>query len=135
MAYDVLTTDEFDAWFDGLTANERRRLAPKIDRLEERGPMLDYPESSSIRGSTHGAKMRELRIQIGREPFRILYAFDVLQRGVLLLGGNKVGDEKQWYKQNVPIADRLFGAHQEKAIAEKKALEDAVKRSQKKGGK
>lgn len=84
MAYDVLTTDEFDAWFDGLTDQERRRLAPKIDRLEERGPTLDYPESSSIRGSAHGAKMRELRIQIDKEPFRILYAFDVLQRAVLL---------------------------------------------------
>lgn len=83
----------------------------------------------------HGAKMRELRIQIDKEPFRVLYAFDVLQRAVLLLGGNKVGDEKQWYKQNVPIADRLFTLHQDKAIAEKQALEEALKKSKKKGGK
>ncbi|MBW4505034.1 MAG: type II toxin-antitoxin system RelE/ParE family toxin [Scytonematopsis contorta HA4267-MV1] len=51
--------------------------------------------------------MRELRIQIKGEPYRILYAFDPRRVAVLLLGGNKGGNDL-WYEENIPKADKLY---------------------------
>jgi hypothetical protein len=54
--------------------------------------------------------MRELRVQIGGEPYRIFYAFDPRRAAILLVGGNKGGDD-QFYARMVPIADRVYGEH------------------------
>lgn len=54
--------------------------------------------------------MRELRVQHAGKPHRILYAFDPRRTAILLIGGNKVGDER-WYVKYVPIADRLYKEH------------------------
>jgi hypothetical protein len=51
--------------------------------------------------------MRELRVQSGGEPFRIFYAFDPRRTAILLIGGNKVGDDR-FYETTIPIADRLY---------------------------
>jgi hypothetical protein len=42
----------------------------------------------------------------------VLYAFDPRRVAVLLLGGDKTGDD-QWYDEFVPAADRLYDAHLE----------------------
>ena len=54
--------------------------------------------------------MRELRTQSAGRPLRTLYAFDPLRSAILLLGGEKAGDDR-WYEKFVPIADRLFERH------------------------
>ena len=54
--------------------------------------------------------MRELRIQHGGNPYRILYAFDPRRRALLLIGGKKKGTNR-WYETYVPIADRLYDEH------------------------
>jgi hypothetical protein len=41
---------------------------------------------------------------------RTLYAFDPLRTGILLIGGDKTGDDR-WYEKFVPVADRLFRQH------------------------
>lgn len=51
--------------------------------------------------------MRELRIQHGGRPFRVLYAFDPRRAAILLLGGDKTGNDL-WYDENVPRADALY---------------------------
>jgi len=51
--------------------------------------------------------MRELRIQVRGRPFRVLYAFDPRRAALLLIGGDKTGNDR-WYKEFVPIADRLY---------------------------
>jgi hypothetical protein len=56
--------------------------------------------------------MRELRIQHQGRPFRVLYAFDPRRAAILLIGGDKTGNER-WYDEFVPIADRLYDAHLE----------------------
>jgi hypothetical protein len=94
-----------------LGETERERIGVKVDLLELSGPQLGYPHSSDIRGSRH-SHMRELRIQVSGEPYRVLYAFDPRRMGILLLGGNKIGDDK-WYEKNVARADRLYDEHLE----------------------
>lgn len=40
----------------------------------------------------------------------MVYAFDPQRTAILLLGGDKTGDNR-WYETKVPIADRLFELH------------------------
>jgi hypothetical protein len=49
---------------------------------------------------------RVARTAPGR-PYRVLYAFDPQRNAVLLVGGDKTGNE-QWYETFVPLADRLY---------------------------
>ncbi len=54
--------------------------------------------------------MRELRVQSGGNPFRIFYAFDPRRAAILLIGGDKTGQDR-FYEEFVPIADRLYDEH------------------------
>jgi hypothetical protein len=56
--------------------------------------------------------MRELRVQHAGDPYRVLYAFDPRRCAILLIGGNKTGNDR-WYEEFVPKADRLFDEHLE----------------------
>ncbi len=56
--------------------------------------------------------MRELRVQHKGRPLRILYAFDPRRMAMLLIGGDKTGNNR-WYEQFVPIADNLYDGHLE----------------------
>ena len=74
--------------------------------LRQSGPSLRFPFSSGIMTSKH-SHMRELRVQHGGQPYRVLYAFDPHRTAILLIGGNKAGDDR-WYESFVPLADRLY---------------------------
>lgn len=107
--WEVEYTDEFESWWSSLTENEQVSIAASVQLLEDRGPSLGFPHSSGINGSKHG-HMRELRTQHDGNPFRTLYAFDPRRAAILLIGGDKTGDDR-WYTTNVPIADRLYDEH------------------------
>ena len=104
MAYDVEYTDEFREWWNELTGVEQDRVERSVDRLVERGWLLDRPHTSKIFSSRHG-NMRELRVP-GSIPLRIFYAFDPRRSAILLIGGNKAGNQR-FYEEYVPVADRL----------------------------
>jgi len=106
MAYNVEYTDEFERWWASLSEAEHISIDASVTLLEVKGPHLPFPYSSGINGSKH-SRMRELRIQHKGDPYRIIYAFDPRQTGILLIGGNKVGDDA-WYDKHVPIADKLY---------------------------
>ena len=42
----------------------------------------------------------------------MLYAFDPRRSAILLLGGDKTGNDR-WYAENVPEADHRYDAHLE----------------------
>ncbi len=111
MTWDVEYTDEFGDWWESLTAEEQESIAVSVCLLEDRGPSLGFPHSSAINGSRHG-HMRELRTQHNGRPIRTLYAFDPRRSAILLIGGDKTGDNR-WYEINVPLADRLYDEHLE----------------------
>jgi hypothetical protein len=56
--------------------------------------------------------MRELRTQSAGQPSRTLYAFDPRRIAILLIGGDKTGNDR-WYETHIPIADRLYDEHLE----------------------
>ena len=109
MILEIEYTEEFGDWWSRLSEEEQVSIAASVQLLEERGPNLGFPHSSGINGSKH-AHMRELRTQHAGRPFRTLYAFDPRRNAILLLGGDKTGDDR-WYEVNVPVADRLYDEH------------------------
>lgn len=109
MSWDVEFTDEFEDWWVGLSEGEQDDIDAAVGLLEEKGPSLPFPFSSGISGSRHG-HMRELRVQHGGEPYRVLYAFDPRRCAILLIGGNKTGQDR-WYESMVPRADRIYDEH------------------------
>ena len=81
-----------------MSESEQGKVDARVSLLIERGPNLGFPE------------MRELRAQAGGDPLRMLYAFDPRRTAILLVAGDKTGDDR-WYETNVPVADRLFERH------------------------
>ncbi|BAZ17220.1 hypothetical protein NIES4071_90980 [Calothrix sp. NIES-4071] len=106
MAYEVEYTNEFYQWWVTLDTQAQASIDATVMQLEEKGPLLAFPYSSGIKASRH-EQMRELRVQHKGEPYRILYAFDPRRVAVILLGGNKVGNDR-WYEENIPKADKLY---------------------------
>ena len=54
--------------------------------------------------------MKELRTQSWGRPLRTLYAFDPRRCAILLIGGDKTGDDR-FYEKMIPLADRLYDEH------------------------
>jgi hypothetical protein len=52
--------------------------------------------------------MKELSIQSRGDPIRAFFAFDPARTGIVLCAGNKVGNEKCFYDEMLPVADREF---------------------------
>jgi hypothetical protein len=107
--WEIEYTEEFENWWNTLDESEQEDVDSCVGLLMKEGPGLPFPFSSGITGSKH-KHMRELRIQHKGQPYRVLYAFNPKRVAILLLGGNKTGDDR-WYKRNVPIADKLYDDH------------------------
>ncbi len=119
MEWEVGYTDEFGQWWETLGEAEQVDIAAVVELLELKGPRLPFPHSSGINGSTH-AHMRELRIQHAGRSYRTFYAFDPRRVAILLLGGDKTGNDR-WYVENVPLADKLYDEHLEAIEKEAKS--------------
>jgi hypothetical protein len=118
MPFEVEYTDEFGDWWDTLSEHEQDDVAATVVLLADKGPTLPFPYSSGIDDSKH-SHMRELRIQHAGKPYRVLYAFDPRRTAILLIGGDKTGNER-WYKEFVPLADALYDQHVEELKKEGK---------------
>lgn len=109
MSWEIEYTDEFEQWWETLSIEEQISIAASVELLESFGTNLKFQHSSGINGSKHD-HMRELRTQHQGRPYRTLYAFDPRRTAILLLAGDKTGDDR-WYDVNVPIADKLYDEH------------------------
>ena len=118
MEWDVEFTDEFGEWWNDLTSAEQEDINASVILLQRLGPNLRFPYSSAIESSTH-THMRELRIQHKGRPYRILYTFDPRRVLILLIGGDKTGNDR-WYETFVPIADKLYTEHLKQLKRERK---------------
>ncbi len=109
LVWEVEGIDEFVDWFVRLDDAEQVSVGRVVDLLVQHGPALPFPCSSGVEGSRHG-KMRELGIQHRGRPYRVLYSFDPRRAAILLLGGDKTGNNR-WYEENVPKEDVLFDGY------------------------
>jgi hypothetical protein len=91
-----------------LGERDRAQLRAAFEALERHGPTLGRPLADRVSGSRHH-HMKELRPQLGN--IRVLFAFDPNRRATILLGGDKGGEWNDWYRKQVPRADRLYDQH------------------------
>jgi hypothetical protein len=102
---EVLGTDEFEEWFLGLNTADARAVVRGVGLLEAKGIALGFPHSSALEGSRYA--LRELRVQSLGRPLRIIYAFDPQRQAVLILGGDKTGDDR-FYAWLIPKAEVIW---------------------------
>ena len=109
MEWEIEFTDEFERWWNALSEDEQVDVNAKVMLLQRFGPALRRPHTDVIASSRHN-HMKELIIQHAGRPYRALYAFDPRRCAMLLIGGDKTGDDR-WYETFVPIADKLYDEH------------------------
>ncbi len=99
------------AWLISLDQNSYEQVIAALELLAERGPTLGRPLVDSVVGSQH-RNMKELRPgSSGRSELRVLFAFDPDRRAILLAGGDKAGNWRNWYRANIPLADKRLTEH------------------------
>lgn len=111
MPWELELTDECVGWFEELDDEERLSLAKGFGLLEQHGPSLARPYADKVQGSQH-TNMKELRVQHQGRPYRVLFCFDPRRIGILLIGGDKTGNNR-WYDEYVPKADEIYSQYLE----------------------
>jgi hypothetical protein len=107
MRWKTERTNDFEEWWETLTGAEQRQALSAIEALERSGPRTGRPFADSVHGSLY-PNMKELR---ANETIRIFFAFDPRRIGILLIGGDKAGKTRRFYRQTVSRADKIYGAH------------------------
>jgi hypothetical protein len=111
VSWSVKVTEEYAAWFTALIKDDlasATQVAQAVAALREEGPALGRPLVDRIQGSKIH-HLKELRPgSAGRSEIRVLFVFDPTRSALLLLGGDKAGNWKRWYKENVAIAEQLY---------------------------
>jgi hypothetical protein len=107
MRWGTERTDEFEKWWETLTEREKRQVSASIEKVEVVGPGAGRPFVDSVKGSKH-SNMKELR---ATPTIRIFFAFDPRRVGILLIGGDKAGRTKRFYRQMISKADQIYDAH------------------------
>jgi hypothetical protein len=106
LVWNVEYTDEFGQWWETLTSAEQSSLEAGVRLLEQFGPSLSRPFADTVKGSRH-SNMKELRTQCKGRPLRTFFAFDPRRSAILLIGGDKTGDDR-FYDRMTPLADKLY---------------------------
>src|SRR5262249_2604032 len=102
---EVIATDEFVEWYRSLGDAQREQVRRYVDLLEAKGLALGFPYSSQIKGAKYA--FRELRPTAGRDELRVYYAFDPRRQAVVLIGGNKSGNDR-FYEEMTPKAEKIW---------------------------
>src|ERR1051325_7100662 len=100
-------------WGSPTSSEEQASVRAYVKLLEEYGVAVKHPYCSGVETSRHD-HMREC---VGR-PYRVLYSFDPRRTAMLLIAGDKTGNDR-WYGTFVPMADRIYSGHLEQLHKER----------------
>ena len=113
MTWIVRLHREFAAEVEDLPVPVVGALAFAIRLLGEIGPGLGRPTADTLKGSRH-ANMKELRFSAAGGVWRIAFAFDPERSAVLLVAGNKSGQESgRFYRDLIRRADARMDSYLE----------------------
>ena len=120
MKVEVIATDEFVAWWsDPAQVDDqcKKAIYAAVELLEREGVALRFPYQNAIEGSKYA--FRELRKAAGPHVLRIIYAFDPDRDAVLIIGGDKAGDNR-FYERIIPKAETIWEQYLREREVEKK---------------
>jgi hypothetical protein len=110
MQWTVVLADEFEEEFDALHPDVQDELLSRLKLLEQFGPNLGRPNADTLYHSSF-PNMKELRFQLDG-VWRFAFAFDTQRQAVILIGGNKEGENQdRFYRDLIKQADERFGNH------------------------
>ena len=111
MAWEVDFHPAFRAEFAELPDFVRDAVNDRIETLRQYGPSLGRPHADTLRASRH-SNMKELRLSTRRGVWRVAFAFDPIRQAMLLLAGDKKGDNSRlFYEWFIREADARFDDH------------------------
>ena len=91
------------SWAESLAQADAEALLAAVRVLRDQGPALGRPLVDTVSSSRH-SNLKELRPgSTGRTEVRVLFAFDLERRAILLVGGDKSDGWTGWYDSNIPI--------------------------------
>jgi hypothetical protein len=99
-------TDEFGEWWASLDEADQVAVDASVQLLEQLGPNLARPHADTVKGLRH-SNIKELRTQSRGHPLRTFFAFDPRRQAILLIGGDKAGDDR-FYERMIPLAEKLY---------------------------
>jgi hypothetical protein len=107
----VVFDGEFQVEFDEFAEEVQDKILSRAGLLRQFGPQLPRPYADTLAGSAF-ANMKELRAPVGRQVWRVAYAFDSKRRAILLCAGNKEGENKKaFYGRLIADADKRFAKY------------------------
>jgi hypothetical protein len=109
-SWDVVFDDKFKADFDAFDEAVQNKILARAGLLQKFGPNLPRPYADTLTGSKF-ANMKELRAPVGKQVWRVAYAFDPKRRAILLCAGNKEDGSKKFYEELIATADERFGKY------------------------
>ena len=104
--WEAVQSFEFIQWYKAQDSKVQQVILKAVERLESIGPTLARPYADSVYQSVY-SNMKEIRIKTQGKIIRIFFAFGPDRHPVLLLGGDKRGDDR-FYEQMISRADTLF---------------------------
>jgi hypothetical protein len=108
MVWIVKFHDEFE--FDDLSDEIQDELLARLKVLAEFGPQLGRPNVDTLNDSSF-PNMKELRFRKDG-LWHFAFAFDPLQQAIVLVGGDKEGENQtKFYRNLIKVADARFSAY------------------------
>src|SRR5438105_209607 len=90
-AYKISKDPKFEEWLDAQSARSQTQILKRLSNIEQYGHFGDHKSVSDYETGFLKNRIWELRWKDGR---RVYYAYIPEQRILLLLGGNKNGQDK-----------------------------------------
>lgn len=103
----IESVPEFDEWFEALNEISQNDIYTNTIVLSDIGPSLGRPYVDTLHGSKYD-NLKELRVKTDKHVIRIFFAFNKQRTGILLIGGDKRGNDKRFYKELIPKAEELY---------------------------
>ena len=117
MAWSIIVVEPALSWLHALRRTDRRSLvliSQAIEALSIEGPALGRPLVDTIKGSVL-SNLKELRPgSAGVSEIRLLFVFDASRQAVILVGGDKAGNWRGWYRTAIPLAESAYAEHLKK---------------------
>ena len=118
MQWTVVLADEFEEEFDALPLDIQDELLSRLKLLEQFGQNLGRPNVDTLNDSSF-PNMKELRFRLD-SFWRFAFAFDPQRQAVILVGGDKEGENQaRFYRDLIKQADERFGNQSAAAEAER----------------
>jgi hypothetical protein len=117
MRWSIIVVEPALSWLHRLRRTDRESLlliSQAIEALTIEGPALGRPLVDTVKGSDL-SNLKELRPgSSGASEVRLLFVFDPNRRAVILVGGDKAGNWRGWYRTAVPLAEAAYVEHVKK---------------------